>query len=216
MTDLQINRTQALSKILELMQINNLSVADITHALATENKPHSTGSLLQTVITYIGAAFVFMGICIYIGMIWDDLNSISRIIVTLGSGFVAFVLGLFTLGDEKYEKATTPLFLIGAALQPTGLFVFMDEYLPSTGDLALPALVVFGFMLSQQAIAFWATQRTSILFFTLAFFYATLYSALSLIETDPPEGLLAMGLSMLMVCWGIQKPITIASLHSIF
>lgn len=204
MTDLTTEKQQAVAQILDLMKRNNLDWADLKKASASANDDNSAG-LLQKVIIYIGAAFIFMGICVFIGMMWDDLNSVARIILTLGSGFIAYVLGLMSLNDSKYGKAATPLLLVGAAVQPTGLFVFMDEYLPKSGDIALAATVVCGLMTLQQFITFLATQRTCLLFFSLFFFYATTYSAISWADVDPPEGMLAMGLSLLTVCWGLRK-----------
>jgi len=154
---------------------------------------------------YIGGAFVFAGLCVYIGMIWDDLDSLSRVILSLGSGFVAFILGLFALADQRFEKAATPLFLIAAALEPTGLFVFMDEYLPHTGDIAKAATFVFALMLIQKAIAFLATNKTSLLFFTVLFFFSFLYSLISWLDLDAPSSVMTMGGSMLMISWGISR-----------
>jgi hypothetical protein len=154
---------------------------------------------------YIGGAFIFMGLCVYVGMIWDDLDALSRVIITLGSGFVAFILGLFCLGDPRYTKASTPLFLIASALEPTGLFVFMDEYLPHSGDVVRAACVVFGFMTIQQTVAFVATKRTALLFFSLLFFYAFLSVFMNWMEIDAPEGPLVLGLTGLMVSYGVSQ-----------
>ena len=203
------DKSTALHQILEIMSLHNVTISDITAAL---NKSadltlgdKTSGSLLQKVIIYIGAAFIFMGICVFIGMMWDDLNSPARIILTLGSGFIAYILGLMTLKDKKYNQATTPLLLVGAAVQPTGLFVFMDEYLPKSGDVALAALSVFCLMTAQQFITFLATQRTCLLFFTLFFLYATMYSTINWLEIDQDLGFLSMGLSLLTVCYGLRK-----------
>ncbi|HOO50019.1 MAG TPA: hypothetical protein PLK94_01890, partial [Alphaproteobacteria bacterium] len=82
------DKSTALHQILEIMSLHNVTISDITAAL---NKSadltlgdKTSGSLLQKVIIYIGAAFIFMGICVFIGMMWDDLNSPARIILTLG------------------------------------------------------------------------------------------------------------------------------------
>lgn len=199
-------RQDAIQQIQSIIQSQNISKAEILALYNTSpNNPDSSGGLLQRVMIYIGGAFIFMGLCVYIGMIWDDLNSISRIIVSLGSGFVAFILGLFCLGDQKFVKAATPLFLIGAALQPIGLFVFMDEYLPHTGEWSKAATFVFSFMLIQQLIAFLATKRTSLLFFSVFFFYSLLCTLLNLWEIDAPQGPMVIGLTGLMVSWGISQ-----------
>lgn len=199
-------RGDALLQIKSLITAHSISQSEIVALFKTSTEEESqSGSLLQRVMIYIGGAFIFMGLCVYIGMIWDDLDPLSRVIVSLGSGFVAFILGLFCLGDKRYSKAATPLFLIGAGLQPVGLFVFMDEYLPHTGDIVKAASFVFAFMTVQQVVAFIATQRTSLLFFGLFYFYAFLSTLLNLLEIDAPEGPMVLGLTGLMVSWGVAQ-----------
>lgn len=204
-----MNHTQsqqdALRQIDTLIRENNLSRNDVISLLNRGGDESDPASRLQKVITYIGAAFIFCGLATYIGLIWEDLGSASRVIVTLGSGFIAFLLGLLAKADERYSKAATPLLLIGAALQPVGLFVFMDEYLPKSGEIAKAASVVFGFMLLQQGIAFYARRITSLLFFTLFFFYAFLSACMDLADVDTKLAVLVMGLSGLLVCREIVK-----------
>lgn len=199
-------RAESLNQIKSLITEHHISKSELLSLFADQNPDDkNSGGLLQRVMIYIGGAFIFMGLCIYIGMAWDDLDSLSRVILSLGSGFIAFILGLFCLGDSRYTKASTPLFLIASTLEPTGLFVFMYEYLPHTGDILKAACVVFGFMTIQQTVAFAATNRTSLLFFSLFFFYAFLSVFMNWLEIDAPEGPLVLGLTGLMVAWGIAQ-----------
>lgn len=198
-------RQDAITQVQSLIQTHNISKAEILDLFNNPEATEQSGGLLQRVMIYIGGAFIFMGLCVYIGMIWDDLDPLSRIIISLGSGFVSFILGLFCLGDKRYTKAATPLFLIAAGLQPFGLFVFMDEYLPHTGQIVKAACFVFAFMTIQQTIAFLATKSTSLLFFSLFFFYSFLSTILNLLEIDSPEGPMVLGLTGLMVSWGVAQ-----------
>ncbi|HPQ50497.1 MAG: hypothetical protein KDJ26_00800 [Alphaproteobacteria bacterium] len=198
-------RAQSLDQIRTLIRMHDLKMVDLFPLIDTETNTENSGNMLQRVMIYIGSAFIFMGICVYIGMIWDDMDSLSRVILTLGSGFIAFILGLFALGDKKFDKASTPLFLVASALEPTGLFVFMDEYLPHTGDIAKAAMIVFAFMAIQKTVAFSATKKTSLLFFSVLFFFAFLYSLISWLDLDEPSSVMTMGISMLMISWGITR-----------
>lgn len=197
-------RNEAFKQIQSLIDEHHLSKSDIA-ALFDAPSEEDSGGMLQRIIMYIGGAFIFMGICVYIGIIWDDLNPLSRVIISLGSGFIAFIMGLFCLGDSRYIKASTPLFIIAAAIQPVGLFVFMDEYLPKSGEVIKAACVVFGFMTIQQITAFIATKRTSLLFFSLFYFYAFLCVFMNWLQIEAPEGPLVIGLTALMVSWGVSQ-----------
>ncbi len=197
------NQIAALTQIRNIALASGLTRQDIIQAL--ETSPETDGvqqaSMLQKVLSYIGGAFVFGGICVYVGMVWDDLDSLSRVIITLGTGFVAFILGLFAIGDPKFVRASTPLFLMAAALQPTGLFVFMHEYLPSSNNLALAAAYVFGFMTVQQGLAFIACRRTALLFFGLFFYYLFASALFDLLDVDSRMTALTLGLSGVAASW---------------
>lgn len=199
-------RQNALNSIATIAREHGLTRQDVLKALE-DNVPtgEKQSTLLQKVLSYIGGAFVFCGICTYVGIVWDDLDSLSRVIITLGSGFVAFILGLLALGDPKFTKASTPLLLIGAVLQPAGLFVFMHEYLPPSGDIAKASCFVFGFMLLQQGVAFLARKQTSLLFFTLFFFYAFMSALMSKIGIDSKLSTMALGISGLLVCRALNR-----------
>lgn len=199
------SRTEAIQQIQLLMAQYQLSPSDLKSA-STETSENGQ-SLLQRILIYIGGAFIFVGLCVYINMIWDDLPSLARVVISLGSGFVAFILGLICLGDARYIKSSTPLFLMAAFLQPLGLFVFMDEYLPHSNEIAKAATFVFAFMTLQQTIAFWATRRTSLLFFSVFFFYGTIISSLNWLDFSGKEVPLLIGISGLMVSWGIAQTV---------
>jgi hypothetical protein len=200
------SRHDAVMLIRQLMAQYNIQLSELQTTLnMPEGKEEVQTNLLQRILIYIGGAFIFVGICVYINMIWDDIPPLARVVVSLGSGFIAFIMGLISLSDSRFQKAATPLFLMGACLQPLGLFVFMDEYLPKSNNIAMAASFVFGFMLIQKQLAFWVTRHTSLLFFSVFFFYSTIICVLNWFDLYHVISPLLIGLSGLMVTWGIQK-----------
>ncbi len=172
-------KEDALHDIISLAKHNNISLDEIKNALETSpalaSKPSS--SVLSKLFAYIGGIFVFAGIGVFISMYWDDFGSAARVIVTLGTGFMAFIMALVCLHDKRYEKAATPLFLIAALLQPTGILVMLQEY-SSGGDAHYGVLLMAGFMLIQQGATFWAKRPTVLAFSAILFaciFFATLF-----------------------------------------
>ncbi|HKQ10763.1 MAG TPA: hypothetical protein VJS85_06200, partial [Rhizomicrobium sp.] len=94
--------------------------------------------------------------------------SLQRVLITLGPGFVAYLLGILFARHPDLEKAATPAHLVAFVMQPTGLFVLLDEYF--TGDdAALGAMAVFGPLALQQFLTFINLRRPSLLLFTLLF-----------------------------------------------
>lgn len=199
-------RDDALNQIQNLIETHHLSELDILGLYKKSSALHSKPTnLLQLAMIYLGGIFIFAGLGVYINMIWDDINSLSRVIITLGSGFVAFILSLLCTSDARFTKALTPFIVIAGILQPMGLFVFMDEYLPHTGNVTLAACYVMGFMLVQQFIAFVATRVTGFLFFSVFFFYSFICMILNLWEISDLIVPVAIGISGLMVAWGIDQ-----------
>lgn len=168
--------------------------------------------MLSKLFGYIGGIFVFAGIGVFISMYWDDFGSAARVIVTLGTGLVAFIMGLMCLADKKYERVATPLFLISSFLQPTGILVMLQEY-SSGGDVRHGMLFMAIYMLIQQAATFWAKRRTVLAFSAILFgciFFANLFDI-----WDVNEKLIGIviGTSLLCIAYTLNqsKHLAIAS-----
>lgn len=208
------SRADALEDIRLLARTHGLTLEDIRVALEAQPLPpeQKSASILTRLFSYLGGAFIFAGLGLLISLVWDDIGGLQRVLITLGSGLVAFVLGMSASRDPRFERAATPLFLMAALLQPAGMFVFLDEYVPPTGNPLMASMAVFLIMTLQQAAAFVALQRTSLLFFSLVFFYATLFLLFEIIEI--PRDLVAFvtGISMLcLASWVDRSPHRILS-----
>lgn len=193
------DKAAALNQIAALMEAHGLSLDDIAARLGQvrTDSPARQNSILKQLFGYTGGIFVFSGICLLVGMIWDDIASLQRVIVTLGTGLAAFILGFSCVRDARFERAATPLFLVSALLQPTGLFVFLHEYVPEGGDAELAAILIFGMMTAQQGLAFWKLRRTSLAFLAIVFWNATIGAAMSWLNFDGEVASIIGGISML-------------------
>ncbi|PPC79623.1 MAG: hypothetical protein CTY38_12715 [Methylotenera sp.] len=199
-------KDDVLQDIVALMQHNKITLAEVSRALddASMQMSAAPASVLSKLFGYIGGIFVFAGIGVFISMYWDDFSSASRVIVTLGTGLIAFVMGLFCLSEQKYERVATPLFLIASVLQPTGIMVMLDEY-SSGGDVRHGLLFMTAYMLVQQGATFWAKQRTVLAFSAIIFgciFFANLFDL-----WDLDEKLIGtvIGSSLLCLTYAIQR-----------
>src|SRR4029453_10592722 len=112
------------------------------------------------VLGYLGGTFVFAGIGVFIALQWDTLNSAARVIVTLGPGITALVLALLAEREERFDKVTTPLLLVAAAVEPTGMLVAFREF-GSGGDWRWASLVTTGTMALQFGAVFGRLRRST-------------------------------------------------------
>lgn len=192
-------KDDALQDIVALAQHNQITLAEIAQALEASStlSKAAPASVLSKLFGYVGGIFVFAGIGVFISMFWDDFGSASRVIITLGSGLVALVMALVCLSDQRYERAVTPLFLMAAILQPTGIMVMLQEY-SSGGDVRHGLLFMATYMLVQQGAIFWAKQRTVLAFSAVLFgciFFANLFDI-----WDMDEKLIGIVIASSLLC----------------
>jgi hypothetical protein len=201
------DRARALQSIAALARQHGLSASEIAAAIGGPPGPAEENrwrGVLVRVLGFLGGTFVFAGIGVFIALQWDGMNAASRVIVTLGAGFVAFVLAMLACKDTRFEKATTPLLLVAAALEPTGMFVAFDEY-GTGGDWRWASLITSATMALQFGAAFGSLGRSTPLF--MAILFATLFwwTALDLVDADDTLVALLMGGTMLLTAIGVDR-----------
>lgn len=199
-------RDDALVEIVALVRQHGLTVGEIASAL--DRDPHTnvarSSGILSRVFGYLGGAFVFAGLAIYIGMRWDDLGSAGRVLLTLGPGFCAFVLALVCITNEAFAAAALPLFLIAALVQPTGILVLMKEF-SQGGDPAYGVLFMNLVMVIQQGCAFWARRLTVLAFTTIIFATGFVTVALDLLHVGRDLMGIVIGISLGCVAWSLDR-----------
>ena len=213
-------RAQVLAQIVSLAREHQLTAGEIGAALGdattqvrlTADTTEGTGrvaegrgrAVIVRVLGYLGGTFVFAGIAAFIALQWDAMNSAARVIITLGPGISAFALATLASRDARFEKAAPPLFLVAAALEPTGMLVAFSEF-GSGGDARWAALITAGVVAGQFAAVF-AVMRQSMLLF-LAVFFGTLFwwTGFDLIGVDDSGIALVLGLSLLLAAIGMDR-----------
>jgi hypothetical protein len=203
------HRDDALQEIVRLAREQGLGAEEIGAALSaapasTVGAEATRQELLVRVLAFLGGTFVFAGIGVFIALQWDGMNSAARVVVTLGSGIAAFILAMVATREARFDRASTPFFLVAAALEPTGMFVAFDEY-GSGGDWRLAALLVFGTMVLQFGAAFQSRRRSTLLFLVFLFGVSFWWSLLDLMEVDGALTALILGASMLLAAIGADR-----------
>ncbi|MFW5432624.1 MAG: DUF2157 domain-containing protein [Methylophilaceae bacterium] len=200
------NKDEALQDVISMVKHHGISLDEIKHALEsnsnTAKKP--SASVLSKLFAYIGGVFVFAGIGVFISMYWDDFGSAARVIVTLGVGLVAFMMGLACLHDKRYEKASTPLLIIASILQPMGILVMLNEY-ATGGDTRHGLIFMSLYMLIQQAATFWVKRSTILAFSAILFGCTLLVNVLDLLDIDGELIGTIIGVSLLCIAYALQQ-----------
>jgi hypothetical protein len=201
------DRAHALEAIVAIARQHGLSAGDIATAIGEQSasaRDSRRRGVLVRVLGLIGGTFVFAGVGVFIALHWDALNSPARVVVTLGSGLAAFALAVVSARDARFDKATAPLFLMAAALEPTGMLVAFDEF-GSGGDWRWASLVTCGAVGAQFGLTFAAVRRSTLLF--LAMLFATLFwwTGFDLADVDGTVTAVVLGGSMLLAAAGVDR-----------
>jgi len=195
------DKDELIQAILQQMHASGISIEDLTKSLKTPATPQAnSGDLMMKLFSYFGGIFIFCGLGIFVSTIWDDLNSSARVIITLGPGIAAYIMGLMALREERFVGLTTPLLLIAAFMQPAGLFVLIDEFFNNGGDARYAGLLVFGVLTLQQAVTFASYRRTLLALTSILFGLSTIGIALDLVDATFTLTALVMGCSLM--CFG--------------
>lgn len=200
------SRQDALEQIAEIARRHALSSAEIRRALeASPSSPERRSThLLGRILGALGGIFVFAGLGVFIATNWEVMNAAARIIITFGSGMVAFILALAASKDERGRRFTTPLYLIAAALQPIGILVALDEF--STGsDWHLAGLLTAGIMTLQQGATLWKRRDAVLLFTTILFGLWLVGTALDYMDVDDDFNLMLLGACAVGLCAGLER-----------
>jgi hypothetical protein len=210
------SRQDILAQIITLATNNGISASDIELAMSSGNKSEKSqeklleksSSIAMKIFSILGGVFIFAGIAAYIGMFWNEMNSAMRVIITLGSGFVAYMLGVIFSRDSKYPSAVAPLMLVAALLETGGLFVMIDEYFNNhTNNWQLACLIVFGLMLLQQGLTF-LSMRIPILLFTTLWFAGSFFAiAFNMLHVRESWSAIIIGSSLVLIAYGLRASI---------
>lgn len=205
------DKASALGKIAELMRAHDISPAEVAAVyrdptlLSTAAPKRSSGEIARTLFIYLGAIFILAGIGTYIGMFWNRMGGVMRIVVTLGVGYALLVVLVSALHEKKFPRLVLPLTLATAFMLTSGWFVFIDEVFPRGDDWRLAALAVFGTMAIHQGLLFRQYALSVLAFTALCFVYAFLSVGLDLLDVPAGFSAILLGASLLLVASGLEK-----------
>jgi len=199
-------KQDALVEVVEIIRRHELTLDEVADALGggPTFKRVRYGGVLSRLFGYIGGIFVVAGLAIYVGLRWDHLGALGHILLTLGVGFAVFLLALVCTTDARVERAATPLFLVAALLQPTGILVMLQEY-SRGGDPVHGLLFMNAVMAVQQGFTFWAKDRTVLAFTTIVFGFGFFTIAFDLLHVSHHLIGVVIGISLVCLAWSADQ-----------
>ncbi|MHB1232734.1 MAG: DUF2157 domain-containing protein [Burkholderiales bacterium] len=204
------DKASALEHIVQIMRNYEITPAEAEAALHApaaarpEAARRSGGDIAKTLFTYLGAIFILAGIGIYIGTFWQSMGSVMRVVVTLGVGYILFIVLVSALYEKKYPKLILPLALASVLMMTSGWFVLIHEVFPSGDNWRLAALFVFGVMSLHQGVLFGKYRATVLVFTTLFFVYGFMQVGLDLLDVPFTYIAIVLGASLFLVATALE------------
>lgn len=205
------DKAGALKYIAQLMNTYNITPADIETALNSQDSASSAadkrskGDIARTLFAYLGAIFILAGISTYIGMFWDSMGSLMRVLITLGVGYILLIVLICALHEKKFPKLILPLTLASVFMMTGGWFVLIHELYPRGDNWREAVLFVCAVMALHQGALFGKYRQTALLFTGLFFVYGFLEVGLDTLGVPFAYIAIVLGASVFLVGTALEK-----------
>lgn len=200
----------ALNYIVQLMHTWDINPAEVEaafHAPVPDEADASRGkgNVVKTLFIYLGAIFILAGIGTYVANFWGSMGSAMRVLVTLGVGYVMFIVLVSALYEGKYPRIILPLALASVFAMTSGWFVLIHEVFPHGDNWRAATLTVFGVMAVHQGVLFARYQLTVLAFTSLFFVYGFMHVGLDMIDVPVAFIAIFLGISLYLVASALEK-----------
>src|SRR3989339_140215 len=157
----------------ELLGVYDRSIS--TDKQQTLNKQ----SRISNILYYIGGGIVFLGVCIFIGTNWSELNDLTKIIATLGTSVMMYYSGVLLTRYKNLERICDAFYFLAALVAPLGIFVTMDIAGIDTGTAGCHT-VIAAILLVVNLVSYNIDKRNvffvfSVIFGSWLFFSLTIF-----------------------------------------
>lgn len=200
-----MNKNEALNQIIKLMKTEDISLDELAHALPSEYPKNVKNITVIKVMALLGGLLIFSGIAVYTHMHWDDIAIPLRVLLTLGVGFISYLAAIAVLRNQNLFNLSTPLFIISALLQPTGLFVFLHEYFKHYVTNELTDTIIFVILFLQFLFTYIAYKQQVLLFFTFIFSIFMFGSFFDWLDINQSLSVMIIGFGLLAATFYTEK-----------
>jgi hypothetical protein len=178
-----IDKNQLLESIRKAASENLITKVELQNAFnngKSVKKSETAAWDISKTLYFIGAAIIFIGIGTFAGQKWTELNSISKILLTLGTALACYITGVILSHYKKIELIGQSFYFISMLLMPIGLHVALDLAGFDVGTYQVQTLIS-GILLAYFLLSFVVFKKHIFTIFNIIFgtwFYFALSSYL--------------------------------------
>lgn len=170
-----MNKQDLLSEIATMSREGTITADELSTAFnAGKNVAGSDAVIMRRRVTitdvlyFIGGGIVFLGIVLLVGQNWAYLNSLAKILVTLGSAVAAYVIAALFHRKPNLKLPSTAFFMISGLLFPVGAMVLLHiagiDWTTSGSQAIISAILLIIFFASGFIF-----KKSIFLFFSIVF-----------------------------------------------
>lgn len=170
-----MNKQELLSEIKSAIESGELSKAEIDNAIGRSAASADSSFVvpqnklnIASVLYYIGAAIVLIGLVVLVVQSWSDFGTLARIVVSLGSGIAAYISGMLLYRNDTWRTVSYFMHVIGAVMLPIGLAVTFYEFDIDLGQAAAQVAIA-AIMVAIYATTIWSSARNLFIGLTIGF-----------------------------------------------
>lgn len=206
------NKQEALAEIVDIATRHKISADEISvalnHSTSVQARDDKQKSVVSRLFSYIGGTLIFSGLCVFVGMFWDDFSPFFRVLITFGTGVGLFIAAMGAAKNVNRQALVTPLILASAFFQPGGMFVMFDEY-GGGGDFRHAVLVISGALLFQYVMSFVSVRREILVSLALIFGSIFFVTTADLLDISHNMTALALGISYLCLATALNNKLSV-------
>ncbi|MBT3835216.1 DUF2157 domain-containing protein [Candidatus Peribacteria bacterium] len=163
-----MNKKELLKELSEKVASGSIDKSEVMDAISGEGIKKSMSHLsIMTILYFIGAVAVIMGIIFFIAQVWEDIGSFVRVSITLGMGLIMTMLGSMLVKEKEKKNIGLVFQFIGGLLIPGGSMVLLSEF--STGVVHMwPIAITIGIIFLFYLILDFAQKNPILTFFAIA------------------------------------------------
>lgn len=123
---------------------------------------------VSNVLYYLGALVVAIGLIILVTQNWRDIQSATKILITLGCGIASYITATLLVSNEKTKSVSIAFYLIATILIPIGFAVFVTENSIQLSGSKF-GMLVSGVMLVLELVPYFVFKRTFFVMLSVIF-----------------------------------------------
>lgn len=171
-----MEKKELLNELKLKIDSNEISIQEVLELV----KPNEEKLNANKIFSVLGGVIIFIGISTLIGLLWEEANSLTRILLTLGIGILLTALSIFFNKEKKQDLLSLIFSIIGGLYLPTGVIVTIFEI--RQGEISELDIVLIAFLLLGIYGAFALLFKKSVyIFFAIVHGTSFIYSIINFI-----------------------------------